>query len=229
MLRAKLIAAVAALAAAAAVPVAAASAAQAASAAVPVLTLNALGGPPANPGDLLAASLLPGSYLQLTTAPGSSTGLICRQSTWQGQLLSNPAVPGPAVIRVIAPFTIALCTDSNPTVTGVTSVAVGGLPEILQINGASPFPIQLLPSGPPLTITANLTTTAGPVTCVYQAAGPIVGNTALGSAPLVFTNQPFNLVSGPLPPCGTTPRDYFSAQYYPLLDTTAGNAQVYVN
>lgn len=229
MRRARILAAAAALAATVCVPTVAASAVQAAAAATPVLTLNALGGVPAAAGDLLTSSLLPGSTLRLSTAPGGSVGLSCPQSSWQGVLLSNPAVPGPAALKLSAPFTFALCTDTNPTVTSVTSVSLAGLPAILQVNGASPFAIQILPGSTPLTITANIVTASGAVTCVYQSPGPILGSTTPGLAPWNFTNQPFNLVSGPTPACGTPPTEYFSARYYSVIDTTAGNAGVYVN
>lgn len=207
----------------------AAAAPSANAAATPVLSLGALGGPAANPGDLLASSLTPGTTLSLSTAPGGGVGLLCQQSVWNGQLLANPSVPGPAVIRLNNPFTIAACTDNAPTVTGVTGVAVSGLPDTLQVNGAGTFPIQLLPGSTPLQITATLATTTAPtVVCVFQAAGVLNGNAGLGSAPWRFVNQPFKLVSGPLPACGST-TDYFTAGYSPVIDTTAAGQGVYVN
>ena len=203
-------------------------------AATPVLSLTALGGPAATPGDLLTSSLTPGTTLSLTTASSGGVGLFCQQSVWTGQLLGNPALPGPAVIRlgnpVTNPLTVAACTDNSPTVTGVTGVSVSGLPQTLQVTGTGTFPLQLLPSGGPLQFTVNLTTSAAPsVVCVFQSTGPLLGNTALGSAPWRFVNQPFKLVSGPLPACGTTPTGYLTAAYSPVIDTTAGGANVFVN
>jgi len=199
-------------------------------AAVPVLSLKALGGPPANPGDLLTSSLTPGSTLSLTSTPSGGTGLFCQQSVWGGQLLSNPALPGPAAIRLLNPLTISACTDNSPTVTGVTGVAVSGLPQTLQVTGTGTFPLQLIPLSAPLQITVNLTTSAAPsVVCVYQAPGTLNGNTALGSQPWRFVNQQFQLISGPLPACGTTPNGFLTAAYSPVIDTTAGGANVFVN
>jgi hypothetical protein len=221
------LAAAAAALLAVAAPVAAASTAQAATAG-PVLTLNALAGPPAVPGDTLVSSLTPGTLLRFTTTAGGSTGLFCQQSKWQAQLLSNPAVPGPATSKLVA-LAIAGCVDNNPTVTGVVSVAVGNLPQLLQVTGSGAFPIQILPTGAPLQIIVNVTTTGGAVSCVYQAGGAVNGNTGLGSVPWVFTNQPFKLVSGPLTPCGSTAVGYLTASYSPVIDATAGGAVVYVN
>ncbi|QMU70704.1 Tat pathway signal sequence domain protein [Streptacidiphilus sp. P02-A3a] len=199
-------------------------------AATPVLSLSALGGPAANPGDLLTSSLTPGTTLSLTSTPSGGQGLFCQQSVWGGQLLANPPLPGPAVIRLLNPLTISACTDNSPTVTAVTGVAVSGLPQTLQVTGVGAFPLQLLPTSGPLQITVTLATTAAPsVVCTYQAPGPLTGNTALGSSPWRFVNQQFNLVSGPLPACGTTPNGFLTAAYSPVIDTTAGGANVFVN
>jgi hypothetical protein len=199
-------------------------------AAVPVLSVTALGGPPANPGDLLTSSLTPGSTLSLTSTPSGGVGLFCQQSVWGGQLLANPALPGPAVIRLLNPLTISACTDNAPTVTAVTGVAVSGLPQNLQVTGTGSFPLQILPLSTPLQLTVTLSTTTAPsVVCTYQATGPLNGNTALGSAPWRFVNQPFRLTGGPLPACGTTPNGFLTAAYSPVIDTTAGGANVFVN
>ena len=205
-----------------------ATATAAAGAAVPTLSVTALGGPPVNPGDTLSSSLTPGTQLSLTTAPGGAVGLFCNQSSWTGITLANPPVPGPATIRITA-MTIAACTDNNPTVLAVSGVAVTNLPVILQVNGAGAFPIQIIPGGPPpVQIVASLTTTAGPVVCTYQAVPPTSGNTGLGALPWRFVNQRFNLVAGPLPPCGAG-LDFFSASYSPVTDVTQLGANVYVN
>ena len=225
-------AAAAALAAAAgpAVAAQASSTASPAAVALPVLTLNTPAGAPAVPGQTLAASLTSGSSLRLSVAPGSPIGLTCTQSTWQGQLMANPAVPGPAVIQLMTPFTISSCMDSNPTVTGVTGVAVSNLPAILQVNGATPFPIQILPSSAPLLITVTVTTTTGsaPTVCKYQAAGAVNGSTAAALTPWVFTNQPFNPAGPTSPACGPGVA-FFSAAYSPVTDLSAGGANIYVN
>jgi len=200
------------------------------STATPVLSLKALGGPPANPGDLLTSSLTPGTTLSLTTTPSGGIGLFCQQSVWGGQLLSNPALPGPAVIRLLNPFTISSCTDNAPTVTSVTGVSVSGLPQNLQVTGTGTFPLQIVPLSTPLQLTVTLTTTTSPsVVCTYQSPGPLNGNTALGSQPWRFVNQPFQLTSGPLPVCGTSPTSFLTAAYSPVIDTTAGGANVFVN
>lgn len=220
--------AAAAAALALAAPVTAADAATAPSG--PVLTLSGVGGPPANLGDVLSAQLSPGTLLELLSSPGGGSGLFCQQSSWQGQLVSNPAVPGTAVIKLAPPLKISGCKDSNPTVTGVTGVTVNGLPALLQVTGATPYPLQILPTTAPLQIVVSLTTTTVPVVCTYQqATGVINGNTSLGSAPWSFTAQPFNLVGGPTGPCGPTTTDFLTASYSPVIDATAGGALVYVN
>jgi hypothetical protein len=212
---------------------AAASAAPAgpAAAAVPTLTLNALGGPAAVPGDMLASSLTPGTQLSITTAPSGPQGLFCKQSVWNGQLLANPPVGGLAVIRVLPPATtIAACVDNNPTVIGVTGVVVNNLPTMLQVTGAGAFPIQLVPVAAPIQIVVTLTTTGPPtVVCTYQAVGVLNGNTALGLMPWTFMNQPFQLVGGVLPACGVNPRDFMNVNYSPVIDVTKAGANVYVN
>ena len=203
----------------------------AAAAAVPTLTLNALGGPAAVPGDMLSSSLTPGTQLSLTTAPAGPQGLFCKQSVWNGQLLANPPVGGLAVIRVLPPATtIAACVDNNPTVIGVTGVVVNNLPDMLQVTGVGAFPIQLVPTAAPIQIVATLTTTGPPtVVCTYQAAGVLNGNTSLGLNPWMFVNQPFQLVGGPLPACGVNPQDFINVNYSPVIDLTKAGANVYVN
>jgi hypothetical protein len=195
----------------------------------PVLTINKLAGPPVRNGDILTSSLSPGTTLSLTTAPTGGVGLFCQQSVWGGAVVANPVAPGTAAINLLRPFTISACTDNAPTVTGVVSVAVNSLPNILQVVGTPAFPLMIAPS-PPFVFAVTLTTTGQPqVVCTYQQATVLNGNTSLGLAPWRFTNQPFILVSGPLPVCGTSNTSFFSAAYGPVTDTSQGNAAVYVN
>lgn len=211
--------------------VAPSAAAAPAAATFPVLSQTVPGGPAAVPGDLLTSSLTPGTGLSFTTAPGGSVGLFCKVSTWQGQLLANPAAPGTAAIKLLNPFTISSCFDNSPTVTGVSGVTVGNLPATMTVSDtASAYPIQILPSSVPLVIAYTVTVGSPPsVTCVFQAGGPVLGNTAPGGAPWQFVNQPFKLTSGSLPACGTSPTAYLTARYSPVLDATAGGTTVYVN
>ncbi|MFC4030841.1 hypothetical protein ACFO3J_05080 [Streptomyces polygonati] len=198
--------------------------------AVPVLSRIAPAGPPANPGDLLTSSLTPGTALNFSTAPGGPFGLFCKQSVWGGQLMANPPAPGTAAIKLLNPFTVSSCYDNSPTVTGVLGVTVGNLPETLTVSDSSGFPIQILPSPAPLQITVTLATTGPTVVCVFQAAtGAVLGNAGPGPAPWQFNNQPFKLLSGALPACGTSPIAYLTAQYSPVIDTTAGSATIFVN
>ena len=222
------------LAAAATVPTAAAAASAgsaplAGSAALPTLTVNSPTGPPVNPGDVLNSSLTTGTVLSLTTSPGGGVGLFCKQSSWQATALSNPPVGGPAVNRLTL-MTIASCTDNNSGVASVSGAGVANLPDILQVIGTGSFPVQILPSGAPLQIVVTLVLSTGATTvCTYQSSPPINGNTGLGSVPWSFTNQNFSLTAGPLPFCGTTPTDYFSASYSPVTDLTQAGGNVYVN
>ncbi|MBC3839783.1 hypothetical protein GXW82_04670 [Streptacidiphilus sp. 4-A2] len=134
------------------------------------------------------------------------------------------------MIQLLNPLTISACTDNAPTVTGVTGVAVTNLPQFLQVIGAGSFPLQIVPGPAPLQIAVTLSTTTAPsVVCTYQAAVPTSGNTALGSSPWRFVNQAFRLISGPLPVCGTSGTSYLTASYSPVIDTSAGGANVYVN
>lgn len=192
-----------------------------------VLTLGGPGATPAPVGSIVSGSLFPDASLRLLES-STELGLICDASTWQGKVLSNPAVPGTAVITLVAPFTATACTDDNPKVISVTSVVVSGLPDTLMITGAGSFPIQILPPGGPLTITENLTVSGiGASSCVFQAHPPTAGN-ALGGGfnPWNFVNQPFTLTSGIIGPCGMTAADLFSAEYSPIVDS---GAHVYVN
>jgi hypothetical protein len=66
--------------------------------------------------------------------------------------------------------------------------------------------------------------------CTYQSATSVInGNTALGSAPWQFVNQPFRLISGTLPACGSSPTSFLTAGYSPVIDTTAAGANIFVN
>jgi hypothetical protein len=237
-----LITAVAATGLAAAVPIATASAAApgdpalapastSSSSPAPgsaVLTLGGPTGPPAAVGSLVSASLFPDASLRLLEST-TELGLYCDASTWVGQVVSNPAVPGTAVLTLLpSGFTASMCTDNNPKVISVTNVVITGLPDTLMITGAGSFPIQILPPGGPLTITENLTVSGiGASSCVFQAIAPTAG-TALGGGfnPWNFVNQPFKLVSGIIGPCGMTTSDLFSAEYSPIVDS---GAHVYVN
>jgi hypothetical protein len=195
-----------------------------------VLTLGALAAAPVNVGDLLTSSLTPGSTLSLTAAPGGGVGLFCSQSVWGGRVLANPAAPGgTAVIQLLNPFTIAACTDNNPTVTGVVGVSVANLPDNLQVTSNPTYPLRIVPTGAQLQIIVTLTTKGPNVTCTYQAGGVIAGNTSAGSNPWRFTNQPFPLVGPVQPACGTGPTSFFSAAYSPVIDTTVGGTNVFVN
>ncbi|MFG1805336.1 hypothetical protein [Streptomyces sp. NPDC049040] len=206
-----------------------AAAATPSAAAFPVLSQTVPGGPAVIPGDILKSSLTPGTPLNFPTAPGGSVGLFCKQSSWVGQTLSNPAAPGTAAIKLLNPFTIASCFDNSPTVTGVVGVTVGNLPATMTVSDTSGYPIQILPSTGPLVISYTVTTTGPTVTCTFQAGGPVNGTTAPGGAPWQFVNQPFKLVSGALPACGTAPTAYLTARYSPVVDATAGGTTVYVN
>jgi hypothetical protein len=217
------VAAAAALAVAA--PIAAASAATAAAPAA-VLTVNGLGGAPVLPTDLLTSPLTPGTLLSLTSVPGGGTGLFCQTSVWQAEDMSNPAVPGTAVLQLLPPLTISGCKDSNPGVINVVSVSVANLPALLQVTGASPYPIQILPMSAPLQIIVNLDA-PGPVTCVYtQATGAITGSTALGANPWLFAGQPFT--TSPSAACGPA-TNFFSASYSQVTDSSMGGSPVFVN
>jgi hypothetical protein len=212
-------------------PMSAVAAAAPAAAPTQVLTLGALAAAPVNVGDLLTSSLTPGSTLSITAAAGGGVGLFCSQSVWGGRVLANPAAPGgTAVIQLLNPFTISACTDNSPTVTGVAGVAVSGLPDNLQVTSNPTYPLRILPTGAPLQIAVTLNV-VGPATvvCTYQAVGVVMGNTTAGSNPWRFTNQPFQLTGGPLPACGTGPTSFFSAAYSPVIDTTVGGMNVFVN
>ena len=118
--------------------------------------------------------------------------------------LVNPPVGSPAVSRITL-MTIAACADNNSGVASVSGVAVGNLPDMLQVRAGS-FPVQILPSGAPLQIVVTLALSSGATTvCTYQSNPPINGNTGLGSVPWSFTNQTFALTAGPLPFCGHRP------------------------
>jgi hypothetical protein len=199
------------------------------SSATPVLSYGSLGGPAVAAGDLVTSSLDPGTVLSLTSAPSGSVGLFCKQSVFGAVVTSNPALPGPAVLQVLNPLTISSCTDNAPTVTGVAGVGVSGLPATLQVIGVAPYPLTLTPGSSPLQISVSLNTTGGAVTCVYQSPGPLNGNTSLGSAAWRFLNQPFKLVSAPVPACGNPPIGYLTAAYAPVIDTSKGGQNVFVN
>jgi hypothetical protein len=218
------------LTAVAAVAAAALPALPAAAAAAPTRTVKAHGGAPVAVGDLLSSSLTPGSNLSLLTAAGGGgVGLICAQSVWQAPTLANPPVGGAAVLQITS-YTISSCVDTAPGVTGVLGVTTANLPVMLRVTGVGAFPIQIIPGpGPgPLRIVASLNTAGGAVGCTWQSVPATNGTTGLGALPWVFNSQPFTLIAGPLPFCGA-PNDFFTAAYSPVIDVTAGGANVFVN
>lgn len=221
--------AIAALAAAAPMTTASAAAPATARPASPpqVLTLFALGGPAVPSGHTLSDTLQ-GTLTLLDFSSG--LGLQCTTSSWQGQVAVNPTNPSPAVITLLPSlFTISGCTDSTPGVTAVTSVTVTGLPDTLMIFGST-YLAQIQAPGGPLIITATLVTGSTSTVCTYQAIPGTNGTIAPGSGPMTFSNQAFHQVTPPAV-CGTTTTQValFSATYSPLIDNSAGGANVYVN
>ena len=99
------------------------------------------------------------------------------------------------------------------------------LPYISTVSSDGTVTISESSDTTPLKTTIVLNTILGSVTCVYTATS-ISGVSSNTANTIQFTSQQFTKSSGP----GTCfASGFFSATYGPVIDTTQGNAPVFVN
>lgn len=190
-----------------------------------VLTVGAVGGQNAAVGDSVVASLAGGSSATFYSTATGTTGVSCTSSTFSTTVTSNPSVPGIAT-ETLDSQNFAGCTTNVVGSTGVRSVALNNLPFTVSVDGSTNAVTVGAGSAGVVQSTVVVSTILGTVTCVYRpAAGTISGVTDNATNAIIFTNQPFNKVSGSVLCLSTA---YFSATYSPVIDTTQG-AAVYVN
>ncbi|MGW2251139.1 Tat pathway signal sequence domain protein [Kitasatospora sp. NPDC001660] len=192
-----------------------------------VLTTGSLGGPAAAVGDVLNASLAPGTTANFYDSATSTNGISCTSSSFSSTVTANPAAPGNAV-ESLNTQTFDGCSSSVLGVTGVQSISVDNLAYTNTVGDGAGSPVTLAPGAAgPMQTTVVLNTILGSVTCVYQQATSISGTTSNSDTSISFAAQPFNLSSGS-GLCFQT--GYFTASYGPVTDTSvAGSPAIYVN
>ena len=184
---------------------------------VAVLTTGAVGGANVAVGDVLTASIVPGTTADFATTSGGTTGVKCAVSSFTATVVDNPPAPGVALESTTAQ-TFGSCTANIFGVTGVGSVVVNNVPFATAVDGTTGAVAVTGTDAAPIQTTLRLNTILGAVTCVYRANGNAIAGTAgTGESSITFANQQFNKFSGPI----TCPANgFFTARYSPVLDTT---------
>jgi hypothetical protein len=194
---------------------------------VAVLTAGSLAGTNIVAGDVLNATVVPGTTANFATSAGGTTGIKCAESAFTAAVVDNPAAPGVATESTTA-HTFASCTANIFGVTRVNSVTVNNLPFGTTVDSATGAVTVTGAEGAPIQTTLSLGTILGSVTCVYQANGDaITGLSANADNSITFTDQAFGKASGPItcPSAG-----YFTATYAPVVDTSVeGSPAVFTN
>jgi hypothetical protein len=194
---------------------------------VAVLTTGSLAGPNVVVGDVLNASVVPGTTADFATAAGGTTGVKCAESAFTATVVDNPAAPGVATESTTA-HTFASCTANIFGVTKVNSVTVNNLPFGTTVDSATGAVTVSGTDAAPIRTTLVLGTILGSVTCVYQANGDVItGVSSNTNNSIGFTDQAFTKASGPItcPSAG-----YFTATYAPVVDTSVeGSPVVFTN
>ncbi len=191
-----------------------------------VLTTGSAGGTSVAAGDTVTSSLASGQNATFFSSPTSTTGVTCTSSSFSANVTANPAAPGVATESLTAQ-SFGGCTANNFGVTGVNSINVDNLPYTASVDDSTNTITLTGTSAAPIQATVSLGTIFGNITCVYQANGDTLsGAVSNTDNSITFTNQQFNLSSGP----GTCPSSsFFSAKYGPVTDSSQGGAPVFVN
>jgi len=188
-----------------------------------VLTYGTAAGPDVAVNDVLTAGLASAAATFYSSATGT-TGVSCSQSTFTASVTANPTAPGTAE-ESLTGQTFDGCTANVPGVTSVGSITLNNLPYISTVSSDGTVTISESSDTTPLKTTIVLNTILGSVTCVYTATS-ISGVSSNTANTIQFTSQQFTKSSGP----GTCfASGFFSATYGPVIDTTQGNAPVFVN
>lgn len=188
-----------------------------AAAADTVLTYGGPGGTAVGVGDVLSASLKPGTVATFYSSATGSSGIECATSSFTATVLTNPSVEGTAT-ESLDSQTFGECDSNVFGVTGVQSIVVDNLPYNVSVSSTDETVVvtgrtvngQVVP----IQSTVRLSTLLGSITCVYRDANnTLLGATSDTDNSITFTNEQFTKVSGPSL-CFSTA--YFSATYAPV-------------
>jgi hypothetical protein len=191
-----------------------------ASAAGSVLTVGSLGGPPAQPGDIVKAS---GTATFLLNS-SSTAGIRCRL-TAQATVQTNPPAPGTAVTFLTSlPF--SSCVSNLPTFV-VGSVTADNLPYRASLASSLAVAVSGGPTGRPVQV--SIVGDVGDLTiiCVYRPDnGQIPGRYSNSDNAITLGGMGFMQVSGST----LCPNPLlFTARMAPVVDSTQGSRLVFVN
>jgi hypothetical protein len=188
-----------------------------------VLTVGSTGGAAVGVGDVLNASLVPGTTANFFSSATGTTGIKCTGSSFSATVGTNPIAPGTAAESLTSQtVTASTCTINVAFTRGVRSITFQNLPYSATVNSNGTVTV----TGNPLQTTVVIIPTFGSdITCVYQASS-ITGTASNVNKSIKFTAQPVNKVSGP-GTCFST--GFFSAEYGPIGDTTQGGQLVFLN
>lgn len=186
-----------------------------------VLTNDSAGGTAVAVGDVISADLAAGTTATFFDSADGDTGVTCTTSGFRGTVEDNPTAPGTAT-GTLDELTLTDCTANILGVTSV-SITVENLPYSLGVSSEDGNPVTI--SGESMTISAELDTLIGTITCVYEATG-ISGNADNADNSIAFANQEFTRSDGP-DNCFSP--GYFTATYGPVQNDTADSSPVFVN
>jgi len=186
-----------------------------------VLTVGSAGGTNASVGDTLSAGLATGTAATFHDANGK--GVSCTSATFTASVADNPAAPGVAS-ETISALAFSGCTSNISGVSGVKSITVDNLPYSATVDDST----GIISITGPVHATIVLNLVIGSATCKYSGpSGGVNGIVSNTDNSLNFAGQAFAKDTGSWAGCPTP--ENFTADFAPVVDTTAGGGAVFVN
>jgi hypothetical protein len=198
-----------------------------AAAATSVLTTGSTSGPAVANGDTVTGSLKSGTSATFTDTAGNGT-VTCTMSSFTAIVNGNQTAPGTAT-ESLTNLNFGSCSISVFGAS-IDSISVDNLPYNATVT--SPNSVSIAPgTGGALQTTVNISSPfLGSFQCIYHvhdSSGNLSGSTNNSDNSLNFTNQQFDLFSGP---SSCFQAANFSASYAPVQDTTQpGSPAVFTN
>ena len=173
-------------------------------------------------GDTLTAGLASGTTTTFFDASGK--GVTCTGAAFTATVSTNPTVGSGDATESIGGLSFTGCTSNISGVRSVKSITIDNLPYSGDVSDTAGT--ITITGSVHATIVLNLV--IGTATCKYT--GPtagVVGSAVAASNSLDFTNQAFAKDTGSWSGCPGP--ENFTASFAPVIDTTVGGADVYVN